>query len=299
MSARRYIVVGLGELLWDLLPSGPELGGAPANFAAMAAALGDCGVVASRVGADAWGQEALARLGRMGLSVDYVQTDETHATGTVLVQVSESGQPRYTIHEDVAWDHLGWTPQWQALAATADAVCFGSLAQRAPGSRTTIQRFLHATRAGAFRIFDANLRQSFYTPEVIDESLQIARALKINDEELPRIIEALDLPDDGDEESRARRLIKRYGLELVCVTRGAHGSLLLTEGQAIEHPGYKVAVADTVGAGDAFTAALVHHYLRRASPEKISDAANRLGAWVASQRGATPPLDPSLRQQIV
>jgi fructokinase len=298
---RAFTVVGLGEVLWDLLPGGRQLGGAPANFAYHAAALGDRGIVASRVGADLLGDEVCARLAALGLTTRYLQRDPNRTTGTVHVQLDADGQPDFTITEDVAWDALAWTIEWAALAAEADAVCFGSLAQRAATSRETIHRFLRDTRPGAVRLFDVNLRQSYYSPDVLDVSLRRATMAKLNDAELPRVMRllGLDVTEDEGDEATARRLLQAYDLTLVCLTRGAHGSLLVTDAEAVAHPGYTVQVADTVGAGDAFAAAVAHHWLRSASLEAISDAANRLGAYVATQAGATPSLPPDVRQQVL
>jgi len=297
MASDQYTIIGLGELLWDLLPGGKQLGGAPSNFAYMAASLGDRCFIASRVGNDSLGREALDRLNQLGLPTCYVQIDRSHSTGTVLVQVDERGQPDFTITEDVAWDYLEWTPEWQALAAQADAVCFGSLAQRSPQSRDTIHRFLQAARSDALRIFDVNLRQSFYSTEIISESLRLSNIVKLNNEELPRVIRMLDL-GDGSEAEAARRLLRAFNLDLVCLTRAAQGSLLVADDEVAEHPGFRVAVADAVGAGDAFTAALAHNYLRGASLERINEAANRLGAWVATQVGATPAVEQHVLEQI-
>lgn len=295
-----YIVVGVGELLWDIFPSGKQLGGATANFAYHSALLGDRGIIASRIGNDVLGQEALLRLEQLGLTTAYVQRDAVRPTGTVQVKVDEKGQPDFTITEDVAWDFMAWTPEWQELAMQADAVCFGSLAQRSPRSRETIRRFLQAARQETLRVFDVNLRQSFFSATILAESLRLAQIVKLNDAELPRLVRMLELGDgSGEEEDAARRLLKTYDLELVCVTRGAHGSLLVTAERTVAHPGFQVKVADTVGSGDAFTAALAHYYLRRASLERISDAANRLGAWVATQVGATPAVDKATLRQII
>jgi fructokinase len=292
-STRRFTVLGLGELLWDLLPAGKQLGGAPANFAYMTALLGDRAVVVSRVGKDRLGNAAARRLTRLGLSSAFLQVDTGHPTSTVNVTVDERGQPQFEILSDVAWDFFEWTPQWQALAAEADAVCYGSLAQRLEQSRTTIRAFLEALRPGALRIFDVNLRQAFFTKEILSESANRADIMKLNDDEIMRVTELLGGPA-GDEQSAARWLLKKYGIKLVCITRGGKGSLLVTPEAADEHPGFAIKVADTVGAGDAFTAALVHQYLRKASLRAMNAAANRLGSWVASQVGATPPADPQV-----
>jgi fructokinase len=292
-----FTVVGLGELLWDMFPQGKQLGGAPANFAYMTALLGDRGVVASRVGQDHLGKEAIWLLKSSNLDTSQIQQDAVHATGTVLVQVDSKGQPEYRISEDVAWDHLTWSPEWKSLAHSADAICFGSLAQRSSASRATIQKFLQAVRPEAARIFDVNLRQAFFTVEILRESLMQADIVKVNHEELPRIAELFGRTF-ASEKAAACWLATEFGVKLVCVTRGHRGSLLVCKDRKNEHPGFTVKVADTVGAGDAFTAALVHHWLRQTPLAEMNRAANRLGAWVASQEGAMPVADESVLAAI-
>jgi fructokinase len=292
-----FTVVGLGELLWDMFPQGKQLGGAPANFAYMTALLGDRGIVASRVGGDRLGQEAIWHLKSSGLDTSHIQIDSAHATGTVLVQVDSKGQAEYKFAQDVAWDHLTWTTEWQELAIAADAVCFGSLAQRSETARSTIRKFLQSVRAGAARIFDVNLRQTFYSAEILRVALLHANIMKVNDEELPRIVEMFGEKFNGEREA-AGWLAGEFGVKLVCVTRGHRGSLLVCGDKKNEHPGFTVKVADTVGAGDAFTAALVHHWLRHTPLDEMNVAANRLGAWVASQEGAMPTADESVLATI-
>jgi fructokinase len=290
MPARKFTVVGLGELLWDLFSSGKQLGGAPGNFAYISNLLGDRGIVASRIGTGPLGDEAIQKLTELGLSASDLQRDAQHPTGSVKVHLDGLGQPQFEITESVAWDFLEWTPQWQELAAQTDAVCFGSLAQRSRRSRETIQHFLKAVRPGTVRIFDANLRQAFFTPEVVRESIGLAEVVKLNHEEVPRVMQLLGL-QHASLAASVQRLCEEYGLKLVCVTRGEAGSLLADESSCDEHPGFRVNVADTVGSGDAFTAGLVHHYLRHGSLAEMNDAANRLGAWVASNVGAMPVPD--------
>ena len=295
MSDRKTIV-GLGELLWDVLPAGPQLGGAVSNFAVMAARLGNNGAIATRIGTDPLGREAMALLKTTPVDTGYIQEDFSRVTGTVTVTLEE-GQPQYTIHEPVAWDFLELTPHWLALAEQADAVCFGTLAQRAPQSRTTIRSFLQEVGRGTTRIFDVNLRAPFYSAEMIDESLKLADIVKLNEAELPIAVKLLG-GTFLDEERSARWLRDKYGLRLVCITCGSKGSLLVSSTEVHKHNGIRVSVADTVGSGDAFTAALIYHYLRRASLATMNEAANRMGAWVASQTGATPPRDDYYLQQI-
>lgn len=293
-----FTVVGLGELLWDIFSDGKQLGGAPANFAYMVNLLGDAGIIASRVGGDALGNEARKRLKDLGLQTGFVQMDQNHPTGTVKVDVDPSGQPTFRIVETVAWDFFEWTPEWRSLAEQADAVCFGSLAQRCPQSRETIRAFLAAVRPGAIRVFDVNLRQNFYTSETLAESARLAEIIKLSHEELPVVAKLLGLPFLYDERRAAQWLLETYRSKLVCITRGAKGSLVVNEYEMSEHSGHRVYVADTVGAGDAYTAALVYHYLRHASLSTLNEAANRMGAWVASQTGATPREDPIQLDQV-
>lgn len=291
-SAMPLRCVGLGEVLWDLLPSGRQLGGAPANFAYHAAALGAEGRVVSRVGDDEPGRALLARLREIGLPVDAIAVDPTAPTGTVSVAVEVGGHPRYTIHEGVAWDHLEAGSVGHAVVARADAVCFGSLAQRTPGARAAIAALLEATPAAVLRIFDVNLRQHYHSPEVLRSSLARANVLKVNETELPVLGAQLGLPA-GEREAVAA-LAAAYPLRVVIHTRGERGCLALVDGAWAEHPGERVEVADTVGAGDAFTAAFALGLLRGWAPAMILERATAVAAFVCTQRGATPELPPAL-----
>ncbi len=283
----RKKVVGLGEVLWDHLPERTCLGGAPANFAYITTLMGDQGIVASRVGEDSPGLEALRRMEELGLNIDHVQTDRQHPTGSVKVEVDGKGMARFEIAHSVAWDFLQWTEDWQQLAEQADAVCFGSLAQRSEQSRAAIRHFLNATAPGTLKVFDVNLRQSYYSQEVLSESMRLADIVKLNDEELPKIMSLNKVPHK-DDISSAEWLIRTHDLKLVCITRGGRGSLLVRGRDSSEHPGFRVRVADTVGSGDAFTAGLVHEYLHGASLGLMNEVANLVGAWVASEVGAMP-----------
>jgi len=295
-KTEQRVVVGLGELLWDLLPEGARLGGAPANFAVMAGRLGNRAVVASRVGTDQLGEEARVVLESLPAEAGLLQMDPEYATGTVTVTLRD-GEPEYTIHEPVAWDRLALTPEWRELARSADAVCFGTLAQRAGTSRDAILGFLDATRRECVRVFDVNLRAPFWSGEVLREGLGRATILKLNAVELRHVLKGTGVcpypteAQDDDEILRgARRLLERYPVELVCVTLGGKGSLLATRREQHRHHGLAATVKDTVGAGDAFTAALTHYYLEGAPLAVLNEAGNRWGAWVASQVGGMPPL---------
>ena len=292
------VMIGLGEVLWDLLPTGKVLGGAPTNFAYMTTVLGDQGVVASRVGKDDPGREAYQAMQELGLSTSYIQFDDQHETGVAMVTIDPGGQPTFTIKDAVAWDFLQWTPAWEELSARADAVCFGSLAQRSASSATTIERFLRNTPAKTLRICDANLRQPFYNSDTLRRSFQHADIVKVNDRELLEIAALLKM-DIGNEEGIAQKLLHQFDLRLVCITRGERGSLLICHDRTVAHRGFSVEVADAVGAGDAFTACLAHYYLQGRSLEFISESANRFASWVATQVGATPLLHSKQLQDIL
>ena len=290
------VVVGLGELLWDLLPEGARLGGAPASFAVMAGRLGDRAVVASRVGADALGSQAVDALEALPAESGFLQCDTEYATGTVTVAFRE-GEPEYTIDEPVAWDRLTLTPEWRELARAADAVCFGTLAQRADAARGTILGFLDGTRPECVRVFDANLRTPHWSAEVLRDSLRRATILKLNAGELRHVLMgtgACPYPAEAQDDDTllhgAQRLLEQYPLEMVCITMGARGSLLVTRKGQDRHCGLATRVQDTVGAGDAFTAALTHYYLEGAPLAVLNEAGNRWGAWVASQAGGMPAM---------
>jgi fructokinase len=288
-------IVGIGELLWDLLPTGATLGGAPANFAYITGLLGDHGIVASRVERDSLGRQALERMQALGLDTDCVQIDSQHPTGTVNVALDAKGQATFEIAEPVAWDFLEWTPAWRRLAEEAHGVCFGSLAQRSQQSRATIRSFLKGLSAGAIKVFDVNLRQSYYSHEILADSMSLADIVKVNDEELPRIM-ALNGLHHKNERLSAETLLAKFELKLVCITRGACGSLLAQRDNFDEHPGFRVRVVDTVGSGDAFTAGLLHEYLRGSSLRTMNEMANRVGAWVASRPGGMPVSDGELHE---
>jgi fructokinase len=234
--------------------------------------------------------------------------DPARETGRVTVAF-EGGEPHYTIHQPAAWDFLELTGEWMELAEMADALCFGSLAQRSRESRQTIQALAARTSALCARVFDVNLRAPFYSVNVIQQSLELATVLKMNDAELPRVLGLLGLKvvDElapgplrlTDERQGAARLLREFpSLQMVAVTRGAHGSLLVTREAWHEHPGIPVKVADTIGAGDAFTAAMTHYLLRGAGLATLNEAGNRWGSWVSSQSGAMPPLPGAVCEQI-
>ena len=284
-------IVGIGEVLWDLLLTGPQLGGAPANFAYHAHALGAEAHVITRVGSDDQGREILRRFRDMGLRHGAVQIDERAPTGTATVALSGNGLAHFTIQDNVAWDYLVADEKAITLASSADAICFGSLAQRSESSRNAIQKLVASSPAQALRVFDVNLRQRFYTREVIERSLQLANVLKLNNDELPTLAAMFNLI--GSTENQMESLARIFGLKVVALTRGANGSLLyqdLEDTRWSDCVSVPVEVVDTVGAGDSFTAALVLGLLTKMHLDEINAVANAVARYVCSQAGATPEL---------
>jgi fructokinase len=290
-----YDVLGIGELLWDMLPTGKQVGGAPTNFVFHARSMGANASVISRVGDDPLGKELIEHLFSLGVPTCSVGLDPAHLTGVVEVTVAADGQPHYVIQEDAAWDHL--IAEDLDSAAKADAICFGSLAQRNNVSRQTIRSLLKASKPEALRIFDVNLRQNFYCEDVVEKSLQLANVLKLNDAELPVIAALLRLKSESEKEQIAE-LAQRFDLRLVAYTRGSHGSWLFDGARWSEHPGIHVDVKDTVGAGDAFTAAVTMGMLLGWDIHHINDVANRVAAFVCSRAGGTPKLLEDVRREF-
>lgn len=286
-------IVALGEVLWDLLPEGKMLGGAPANFAFHAHALGAESRLVSRVGDDRLGRDIRQRFSAKGLPVDGIQIDPVAPTGTVSVELCDEGQPRYTIHERVAWDALEATPEAMSIVAGADAVCFGSLAQRSPISRATIRALVAAAPAQALRIFDINLRQHYYERETIETSLELAGVLKLNETELPVLAEMFGL--SGEPRDQLAGLATRFRLRAIALTLGAGGSVLRVDEEVSAHAGTPVTVRDTIGAGDSFTAMLALGLIAGWPAARINERANAIAAFVCSQSGATPDLPEELR----
>lgn len=288
-------VVGIGELLWDMLPEGKQLGGAPANFAYHAQALGAKSYVISAVGNDESGNEILAELDLVGLSNEYIQIDKEHPTGTVDVTLDETGKPDYIIHEKVAWDNISFTKELNELASKANAVCYGTLAQRSQKSRATILNFIKATPPECWRVFDINLRQTYFKPEIVKETLSLSNCLKLNDDELPEVAKMCSLT--GTESDLLLTLLNQFNLKVIALTKGEKGSLLFSgeKNTFLEAP--QVNVIDTVGAGDAFTAALIVGLLKNVPLQTIHYNANRLAAYVCTQKGATPRITYDLRHR--
>lgn len=286
-------VIGMGEVLWDLLPEGPKPGGAPANFAYHAAQFGLPARIVSAVGDDEPGDRLLEEFGRLGLKCEIERVP--YPTGSVRIALDAAGVPRYEFPPEVAWDNIPFTPRLDELARATRAVCFGTLAQRSPASQATIGRFLDAMprTADRWRIFDINLRQRFYTEPTILRSLERCDLLKINDEELEVLTPMLALPAGGVE-ARCRALVARYGLRAAVLTCGARGSYVITADETSYLPTPKVEVVDTVGAGDSFTASFTAALLRGRTLRAAHALAVEVSAWVCTQAGAMPRLPEEL-----
>lgn len=290
-AINKPIVVGLGEALWDLLPEGKRAGGAPANFAYHAAALGAKGVVVSSVGDDPLGHELIEKLDSLGVSREYVAVDGAYPTGTVSVALDTHGDAAYTIHQDVAWDYILFTPELASLAGRADAVCVGTLAQRSESSRDAIRSFLDATRPDCIRILDVNLRQVGHEA-LVAATLSRCDVIKLNDDEWPIVARTLGVAADVPGGLEALR--KKYRLRLAALTLGARGSMLCSAAGVSIRGGADLSVVDTVGAGDAFTAAVVLGLLRGDSLEKLHRHAEEVASYVCTRAGATPTLPESM-----
>lgn len=283
------IVIGLGELLWDCFADSRRPGGAPANVAFQANQLGCRGVVCSRVGHDDLGDELVKFLTCQGLQTDGVQRDAEHPTGTVTVDTSRPNHPAYVIHEQVAWDYLQLDASWKTLMAQASAVCFGTLAQRSSVSRETIQQALAATGPECLVVYDVNLRQKWYERSWVEQSLARSQVVKLNGDEVDVLAGLLEC--GSTENVRfARELQERFDVEAVCITRAEKGCLLVGREEVVDLPGIRVHVVDAVGAGDAFTAALIYGRLRGWPLSAQAAFANQVGALVASHPGAMPEL---------
>lgn len=281
-------ILGIGELVWDVFPSGKQLGGAPVNFAYFAKELGAEAYPVAALGKDELGDEAMDVLKPSGLSLDYIQRNDL-PTSRVLVTTDAAGVPQYEIVENVAWDSLECDERILELASKADVICWGSLAQRSTVSRESVLRIVDAAPADCMKVFDINLRQNFYNREVIEESLKRADILKLNEDELPVVCDIFSI--EGEEKERILEIIRRFALKSLIYTQGAVCSEVYdAQGLVSRMDTPKVEVADTVGAGDSFTATYVTSLLQGKSPVEAHALAVRVAAFVCTQRGAINPL---------
>jgi fructokinase len=279
------VVAGIGELLWDVLPTGKQIGGAPTNFTFHAMQAGCESVLISAIGNDLLGDELLNELENLKLNCEYIQRNE-FPTGTVTVTLNEKGHPQYVIHQNVAWDNILMKSKIESKLKTLDAVCFGSLGQRSPVSAATIQMLLEGLQPDCLKVFDINLRQQFYSFDIIEKSLQFADVLKVNDDELPVLSDLFDL--NGDVENQLLQITNQFNLQYVAYTMGEKGSILMNSNDFSFVESIKVKVADTVGAGDSFTAILISGLLKGIPLAEIHDMASKTAAYVCTQKGATP-----------
>lgn len=277
-------IIGLGEILWDMLPTGKQLGGAPANFAYHVCRLGGNGWAVSAISDDELGREIKNTLSTKKLNTILEEVNEP--TGTVQVTLNAAGVPTYDITEGVAWDHIPFTERIGDLAKETSAVCFGTLAQRSPESRATIHEFIENMPDGSLKVYDINLRQNYYDEKIISDSLRLADILKINDEELEIVSKMLSL--SGTQEERCRAISRVFNLKFVILTKGGDGSEVVLKNKVhISRPG-KIDIVDTVGAGDSFTAAFILAYLRGESLEKAHTLATEVSSYVCTKAGAMP-----------
>ena len=285
-------VIGIGEALWDVLPEGKKQGGAPANFAYHARQFGLEGIAVSAIGHDALGEEIVEAFEEHRLPYHLARVE--YPTGTVQVTLDAQGVPQYEIKTDVAWDHIPYDEELAALAADCQAVCFGSLAQRSEVSRHTIGAFLDAVPVDCLKVFDINLRQHFYTREVLEASFRRCDILKINDGELETVARLFDIPG-LDVEEKCRCIFDRYGLQMLILTCGTHGSYVFHAGGISCQDTPKVEVADTVGAGDSFTGAFIGSILQGKSVAVAHGTAVKVSAYVCTQKGAMPMVPDDLK----
>lgn len=285
------IVVGMGEALWDVLPEGKKIGGAPANFAYHVSQFGLPSCVVSAIGDDALGKEIIENFTSKGL--DQLIAEVPYPTGTVQVEIDQTGIPLYDIKENLAWDNIPYTEHLDALAKRTKAVCFGSLAQRNVVSRETINHFLDTMPKDddSLIVFDVNLRQGFYNKEILCKSMQNCNILKINDEELITVSRMFGYPGI-DLQDKCWILLGKYNLKMLILTCGINGSYVFTPGNVSFQPTPKVEVADTVGAGDSFTAAFIASILKGKSVTEAHSIAVKTSAYVCTQKGAMPILPP-------
>lgn len=283
------MIVGIGEALWDVLPEGKKIGGAPANFAYHVSQFGLQSCIVSAVGDDALGKEILDNFREKNLN--HIVETVPYPTGTVQVELDPNGIPQYDIKENVAWDNIPFTPQLEELAHRTRAICYGSLAQRNVVTRQTINRFIDAMPKDQENliVFDVNLRQRFYTKEILDESMKRCNVLKINDEELVTISRMLGYPGT-DLQSKCWILLGRYDLKMLILTCGVNGSYIFTSGNMSYLATPQVEVADTVGAGDSFTATFTSSIIKGLPVAESHRRAVEVSAFVCTQHGAMPVL---------
>lgn len=286
---KEYVFIGIGEILWDVIGDTEKLGGAPANFCFYASQLGGKSYPVSAVGDDLRGKKALEELAMNKLATEYIQVIDGAQTGYVLANIDEGGVATYTFPDNVAWDNLNLKDDALMLATTADCICFGTLGQRSAKSKAAIFSFLMVANPGCLKVFDINLRQELYSRETVSESLAMCDIAKLNDEELTILSRMENL--EGNNEDMLKHLVKKYNLKLCVLTKG-EGGAVLTDGEKVSiHDGFQAHVADTIGAGDAFTAAVATAFLQKKELDTINAYANKVASCVCEKQGAMSVID--------
>jgi fructokinase len=293
---QKFKVAGIGEILWDLLPEGKKLGGAPANFAYHAKVLGAESFAISSVGDDPLGKEIVDQLELNQLSTGYIEVSHLHPTGTVEVKLDDKGKPDFIIHKDVAWDYISYSNNVAQLSEGLDAVCFGSLAQRSETSRNSIRQMLESTSKECLRIFDINMRQDYFNFDIVNESLKVANCFKLNEDEFPTVADMFSIV--GNEEDILNEILSKFDLQIIALTKGGEGSVLHTKNESSFLKSEEVEAIDTVGAGDAFTAAMGVGLLKNLPLKTIHVQATKLSAYVCTQNGAMPGLPEELVKDL-
>lgn len=289
----KKIIVGIGELLWDSLPTGKRLGGAPCNFAFHASLFGCESYIVSAVGNDNQGKELIEVVSNLHIESKYIQKN-SYQTGNVSVKLNKEGHPDYIIHDHVGWDYVEWNDALIDLAKKTDAVCFGTLAQRNNQTQTTIINFLEAVSGKCLKVFDINLRQHYYSAGIIHDSLVRADILKLNEDELPVLASFYNI--SGNYEEQLQILMEKFELKYIAYTMGGKGSFLMNKHEMSYMKAPEVIVVDTVGAGDSFTAILTVGVLNNLPLKEIHERATEVSAYVCTCEGATPDIDKSLLQ---
>jgi fructokinase len=297
MADRKLTIVGIGEVLWDIYREKKYLGGAPANVAIHTSHLGEQGVIVSRIGNDGLGNELVRAVERKDLTAKYLQIDKKKGTGTVIIRLDVRGVPSFICNEDVAFDRLQFTPALKDLAQTADAVVFGTLAQRSKVSRSAILQFLENSKG--VRVFDLNARTAGKAFEgIVKNALQLTDILKVSEDEMQLVMKVFRR--EGERVINfARWLITAFELKFVALTRGANGAAVMTKNETLTAPAYQIRVVDTTGAGDAFTAGMLNKFLHGAPPVEILEFANKMAACVCLHRGATPNLSQAAVEKFI
>lgn len=287
---RKPIVIGIGELLWDMLPQGKQLGGAPCNYVYHSLKLGCEAHIISSVGNDTLGLEAVRLVKDLGLDTSTIQITNKNGTGVVEVSLGDMGNVNYKIKENVAWDNIKWDSSMKEFAASADAICFGSLAQRNSVTQNTIFKFIEHSKISCLKIFDINLRQQYYSKDIIIQSLKKTDVLKLNETELQILANMLNY----DMNSALDDLLNEYNIRLIAYTKGSSGSIIKTKNYISEMKAPKIMVEDTIGAGDSFTATLITGMLMNIDINIVHNTASKLSAYVCTQKGATPQVPEQL-----